>query len=185
MKRLAICLLLAGCSGSGSNAPEERWTGHIVSVQSPAFRADTPIPKKHAARDEGENVSPLLTWSNPPDKVEEWALICEERDDSGGSRVHWVIYGIIADAKGLPEGVTHDEELSRPAGARQGDNSWGDTGYGGPKPSKGDPPHKYRFIVYALKKKLDLPPGATAGELREAMKGLVIGRGEIAGTYQR
>ncbi|MEK7468938.1 MAG: YbhB/YbcL family Raf kinase inhibitor-like protein [Planctomycetota bacterium] len=185
MKRLAVCLLLAGCSGGASNAPEERWTGHIVSVQSAAFKDAAPIPKKHAARGEGDNLSPLLTWSNPPAGVEEWALICEERDFSGDAQVHWVIYGIMKDAKGLPEGVPQEEELARPAGARQGDNSWGDTGYRGPNPSRGDEPHKYRFIVYALKKKLELPAGATAGELREAMKGSVIGRGEVAGTYQR
>ncbi len=182
MKRLALCLLLAGCAGSPSSSPEERWTGHVVSVRSAAFADGAPMPKKHAARDEGDNVSPLLTWTNAPAGVEEWAVICEDRE---AGEIHWVIYAILADAKGLPEGVLHDEILTRPMGAKQGDNSWGDTGYMGPRLSKGSGVHKYRFIVYALKKKLDLPEGALAGEVREAMKGLVIGRGEVVGTYER
>ena len=183
---VALAVLSAGCAGRDrSVGPEERWSGHIVTVQSAAFAADAPIPKKHAARDEGDNVSPLITWSNPPPGVEEWAVVCEDRDASGGTWVHWVVYAILKDAKGLPEGLPRDEELSRPAGARQGENSWGDIGYGGPRPPKGDAPHRYRFIVYALKSKIALEPGATLAELREAMKGLVIWRGEIAGTYQR
>ncbi len=179
---LAVCAVavLAGCSSREASTAEERWTGHVVAVRSAAFADGAPMPDKHT--DRGGNVSPLLTWSNAPAGVEEWAVICEDRE---AGKIHWVIYAIMADAKGLPEGVLHDEILTRPMGAKQGDNSWGDTGYMGPRVSSGSGVHKYRFIVYALKKKLDLPEGANAGEVREAMKGLVIGRGEVVGTYGR
>lgn len=181
---LAFCaLLLAGCGG-GASGPEERWTGHIVTVTSPAFEDHAAIPKKHAAKGEGENLSPLLKWSNPPAGTEDWAVICEDRDAPGGTWTHWVIYGLGKEAAGLPEGVPPDRELKWPAGARQGKNSWGDIGYGGPRPPSGSE-HKYRFIVYALNGKLSLEPGLTADELREAMKGKVIGRGELVGTYKR
>jgi hypothetical protein len=184
MRRIAafsLLALLAGCSGSATNAPEERWTGHVVLVRSDAFADGAAMPKRHAARDEGQNVSPMLAWSNPPAGVEEWAVICEDRE---AGKVHWVIYGIMKDARGLQEGVLHDEILTRPMGAKQGDSAFGDTGYAGPNPGKGAT-QKLKFIVYALKKPVDLPEGANAAELREAMKGLVIGRGEIEGTYTR
>lgn len=177
----ALAALVAGCSSSSSSAPEERWTGHLVAVRSDAFADGAPMPKKHAARSEGDNVSPMLAWSNAPAGVEEWAVICEER---GTGRVHWVIYAIMKDARGLPEGVLHDEILTRPMGAKQGDSDAGGTGYAGPDPGRGET-QKLRFIVYALKKPVDLPEGANAAELREAMKGLVIGRGEVEGTYTR
>ena len=183
-----ILLALAGCGGGGVKdaGTEERWTGHVVSVKSPAFQADAPIPKRHASRNEGENLSPLLMWSNVPAGVEEFAIVCEDPDAPGGTWVHWVAYGIPKDATGMPEGVPAEQrELDRPVGAKQGKNSFGDIGYGGPLPPKGDPAHRYRFIVYALKVKLPMKAGATAAELREAMHGHVVGRGELVGTYAR
>ena len=189
---LAILVVLSlggcsGCSSSGRDAgTEERWTGHVIWMKSPAFEADKPIPKVHAYKDEGNNVSPLLTWSNPPPGVEEFAVICEDPDAPGGTWVHWVVYNIPKEATGLPEGMPPGKgDLDRPAGAKQGENSFGEIGYGGPIPPKGSGAHRYRFIVYALGLKLPLKAGATAAELREAMHGHVIGRGEIVGTYQR
>lgn len=184
---LAAALAAAGCNGGGDRdaAAEERWTGHVLAVTSPAFADHAPIPKQHAYEEEGENVSPLLFWSNVPQGAEQFALVCEDPDAPGGTWVHWVIYGIPKDATGLPEGVPAKKELGRPVGALQGENSWGEVGWGGPLPPKGSGPHRYRFVVYALKLKLELKPGLTAAELREAMHGHVIGRGELVGTYRR
>jgi phosphatidylethanolamine-binding protein (PEBP) family uncharacterized protein len=39
--------------------------------------------------------------------------------------------------------------------------------------------------VYALDAPLDVPPGLTKTQLLDAMKGHVIGQGEIVGTYER
>lgn len=189
MKALAAALFastLLGCGCASSNGgPEEHWTGHVVTVSSPMFADGAAIPRRHAGKGEGDNVSPLFQWGNPPAGVEEWAVVCEDPDAPGGTWVHWVVYGIPKSAAGMPEAVPADRELKWPAGARQGKNSWGDIGYGGPLPPKGGGAHRYRFIVYALSKKLDLEAGATAGELRAAIKPIAIGRGEVVGTYAR
>jgi Raf kinase inhibitor-like YbhB/YbcL family protein len=66
----------------------------------------------------------------------------------------------------------------------QGSNSWKKIGYGGPCPPPGNA-HRYFFRLYALDCKLGLSPGATRAQLLEAMKGHVLGQGEIMGTYQR
>ena len=67
--------------------------------------------------------------------------------------VHWVIYKIPADLKGLPEGVARKPRLKSPAGALQGQNSWPkgqNIGYRGPMPPPGHGVHHYRFTLYAL-----------------------------------
>jgi phosphatidylethanolamine-binding protein (PEBP) family uncharacterized protein len=41
------------------------------------------------------------------------------------------------------------------------------------------------FTVSAVSKKITLAPGATADELRAAIKGKELARGTLTGTYQR
>jgi Raf kinase inhibitor-like YbhB/YbcL family protein len=100
--------------------------------------------------------------------------------------VHWVIYDLPADAKGLEEGLAKKETL--PNGAKQG-ACWGvetfsKVGYSGPCPPPGKP-HRYFFRVYALDGKLGLKPKASKFELMEAMKGRILGQAELMGLYQR
>jgi phosphatidylethanolamine-binding protein (PEBP) family uncharacterized protein len=45
--------------------------------------------------------------------------------------------------------------------------------------------HHYIFTVYTLAKQITLPPGASADELRAAIKGNVLAQGTLTGTYQR
>ena len=56
--------------------------------------------------------------------------------------------------------------------------------YRGPAPPPGKP-HHYHFVVYALDVALDLRPNLTRPELLEAIKGHVIGQGEIVPIYER
>ena len=50
-------------------------------------------------------------------------------------------------------------------------------------------PHPYHFVVYALDTTLPAPkpglPALTRAELHEAMKGHVIGQGELVANYGR
>jgi phosphatidylethanolamine-binding protein (PEBP) family uncharacterized protein len=39
--------------------------------------------------------------------------------------------------------------------------------------------------VYAVSKRITLPPGASADDLRAAFKGNVLAQGTLTGTYQR
>lgn len=86
-----------------------------------------------------------------------------------------------ADAGGLPEGVDRTALLSD--GTVQGVNSWGDTGWGGPNPPSGT--HRYVFTLYALDVPLELGSGSTAGDLRGAVRGHVLGTATLTGTYSR
>jgi Raf kinase inhibitor-like YbhB/YbcL family protein len=69
-----------------------------------------------------------------------------------------------------------------PAGAAQGQNDFGRTGYGGPCPPSGR--HRYVFRLSALDTRIEGPP-ATLAEVARAMEGHVLARGELAGTYEK
>jgi Raf kinase inhibitor-like YbhB/YbcL family protein len=157
-----------------------------IQVTSSAFTQGSEIPAKHTG--EGADVSPPLAWSNLPEKTKELALICDDPDAPGSTWVHWVIYKIPADAKGLPEKVARKPELADPAGAVQGKNSWtdgNDIGYRGPMPPPGHGVHHYHFKLYALDAPLDAAPGLDKKGLLAKMKTHILAEGELIGTYER
>lgn len=153
-----------------------------MTIQSSDFQPGGKIPAKFTA--DGQDVSPALSWSGLPAGTKELALICDDPDaPTPEPWVHWVIYKLPGNAMGLPENVPTTEKLSAPAGAVQGKNSWGRTGYGGPSPPRGL--HHYHFKLYALDATLDLGPGADKKRLLAAMKGHVLAEAEVVGTYER
>jgi Raf kinase inhibitor-like YbhB/YbcL family protein len=157
-----------------------------IQITSSAFTQGQPIPKKHTG--EGTDVSPPLAWSNLPAGAKELALICDDPDAPRAEPwVHWVIYQIPADAKGLPEGVPRKSKLKEPAGAVQGLNSWPAAeavGYRGPMPPPGKV-HHYSFKLYALDAPLQAEPGLDKKGLLQRIKGHVLAEGELMGTYKR
>ena len=75
-----------------------------IQITSPAFTQGHPIPKKYTG--EGANVSPPLSWTGIPEGTKELVLICDDPDaPTPEPWVHWVIYKMPADTRGLPEGV--------------------------------------------------------------------------------
>ena len=156
-----------------------------IKVGSSAFEQDNPMPRRHAYRPEGDNISPPLEWSNLPAGTKELALICDDPDAPGGTWVHWVMYKIPADAGRLAEGVAAKERLDSPKGSVQGTNSFREIGYGGPMPPRGHGVHHYHFRVYALSAEMEYQKGMDADALRKAMNGHVLAQGDLVGTYKR
>ena len=158
-----------------------------IRVTSSAWAPGAPIPAKYTG--EGEDVSPPLAWDGLPSGTVELALVCDDPDaPTAEPWVHWVIYGIDAQVAGLPEAIPPQPEIDTPIAARQGKNSWSSgrtIGYRGPMPPPGHGVHHYHFKLYALDRKLDLPPGASKSELLAAMKGHLLATGELIGTYER
>jgi Raf kinase inhibitor-like YbhB/YbcL family protein len=159
-----------------------------IMVTSPAFKHGQPLPVDYTA--DGKNISPPLAWSNLPAGTREIAMIHEDPTaPTPQPFVHWVIYKIPATAKGLPENIPMDTATTPLpadlAGAVQGTSGFRRVGYRGPAPPKPGRVHEYHFIVYALGEPLDVQAGLTKTQLLEAMKGKIIGQGEIIGTYER
>jgi Raf kinase inhibitor-like YbhB/YbcL family protein len=150
-----------------------------LNLSSTAFTAGKPIPRKYTC--DGDDISPPLAWSDPPNGTESFALIADDPDAPVGTWVHWVLYDLPPDALSLPEAVSQDAE--QPGGARHGRNSWGRLGYGGPCPPSGT--HRYFFKLYALDAKLGLKAGATKDDLLRAMEKHVLEQTELMGVYAR
>ena len=110
------------------------------------------------------------------------ALICDDPDAPGGTWVHWVLYNLPGRTTALAENL--DATATLPNGARQGVNSFGKVGYGGPHPPAGKP-HHYFFKLYALDVGLALKPNATKADLLQAMEHHVLADGVLMGKYQR
>lgn len=183
---LTIGLFLCFCGGpKTAPTPSKMAKGDAVSiprivVSSPAFVDGATIPVRCTG--DGEDISPELVWDSVPSGVKSFALLCLDPDAPLGTFVHWVVFNIAGDVRRLPEGMTKQAELND--GTRQGVNSFHRIGYNGPKPPPGKP-HRYIFQLYALDTILDLPAGASAGKLQEAMSGHITARGELMGIYGR
>jgi len=186
-----LCVLVAGgllAAACGARADEEETMADgDLTLTSNAFSGAERIPQIHAYAPEGENVSPELAWSGAPDGTKELALIVDDPDAPRAEPwVHWVLYGIPAGVTEIPEAAsTGAGTLTRPAGAHEGKNDFGDLGWGGPLPPKGHGTHHYHFKLYALDAPLGLGTGASKDELLRAMKGHVLAETELVGTYSR
>lgn len=158
-----------------------------ITVRSEAFESGQPIPVKYT--EDGEDLSPPLSWDGLPQGTQELALICDDPDaPTPQPWVHWVLYKLAADVTKLPQGIPAGPTIEKPIKALQGKNSWtsGQTiGYRGPAPPKGHGTHHYHFQVYALDTKLDVKSGLGKQDLLNAMRGHVLASGELVGTYSR
>jgi len=108
----------------------------------------------------------------------------EDPDGTAGNFSHWIIYGIDPSTKSLPEKVPTQKTVENPK-AKQAVNSMMKVGYVGPAPVPGSGKHNYTFRIFALDKKLDVPPGANKEEIQKQMYGHVLAQGYLWGTYSR
>lgn len=149
-------------------------------LTSPVFKEGERIPDRYTC--EGEDVSPPLHWSVPPAATKSFVVIADDPDAPGGTWVHWVIYNLSLDLRGLPEGIpARDHWLD---GALQGLTDFKRVGYGGPCPPPGKP-HRYYFKLYALDAVLNLKPRATKSQVLEACKGHILGEAQLMGRFGR
>jgi Raf kinase inhibitor-like YbhB/YbcL family protein len=144
-----------------------------------AFQNGGPIPAKFTG--DGENVSPSLTWTEPPPATVSFVLINDDPDDEPRPWVHWLLYNIPAGVRTLKENMSKDERL--PDGTLQGFSDFKCVGYKGPFPPSGT--HHYVFKLYALDCLLALPPKATKPQIETAMKDHILAQTQIVGTYRR
>jgi len=152
----------------------------VLEIKSQAFRDGGFIPDEYTCK--GKDVSPPLEWMGVPEETKGFALICDDPDAPMKTWVHWVLYDIPADKRGLPENVAKTNTL--PDGSKQGVTDFGSVGYGGPAAPPGRA-HRYFFKLYALGSGPALPPGLTRDELLEAIEGHVIAAAQIMGKFKR
>jgi len=152
-------------------------------IRSERFAHEGAIPKQYTC--EGRDVSPPLAWENVPPQAKSLVLIVDDPDapDPAAPKmtwVHWVLYNLPPDSKGLSEGVA---KAALPKGTEEGKNDWKRTGYGGPCPPIGR--HRYFHKLYALDTVLSGLTAASKADVERAMKGHVLASAELIGTYEK
>ena len=70
-----------------------------LELSSTAFGEGETIPKRFTG--DGENVSPPLRWSDPPQGTKSFALIADDPDAPRGTWVHWVLFNLPAETRQL------------------------------------------------------------------------------------
>src|ERR1700739_350541 len=108
---LAGAVVLAGLSVAPAKADG------VFSLTSPSFKDGERLAVKNPGNNKsnpncvGENVSPALSWSNPPEGTKSFAILMfdpEGRPPGGVS--HWVAYGIPASVTGFAGGRMREAE---------------------------------------------------------------------------
>lgn len=149
-------------------------------LTSTAFREGATIPKKHTC--DGADLSVPLSWTEPPERTEAFALIVDDPDAPGRTWVHWVLDDIPGHTRALAEALPPEGVLAD--GTKQGVNDFGRLGYGGPCPPPG-PAHRYVFRLFALDRKSGLGPGATKEQVLRAIEDCTLASAQLTGIYRR
>jgi Raf kinase inhibitor-like YbhB/YbcL family protein len=150
-----------------------------LTLTSTAFVHEGKIPSQYTC--DGVDISPQLAWSNVPDSVKSFVLICDDPDAPVGDWVHWVMYNIPAETREIKEKISNDAKL--PNGALHGINDFRKFGYGGPCPPGGT--HRYFFKLYALDTVLNMSGKLTKQNLLDAIKGHILDQAILMGKYTR
>ena len=160
-----------------AHAPE------TLKVTSSAFADGQPIPARFTA--DGEKLSPPLAWSGVPEGAAGVVLVIEDPDAPAPSPlVHTLAWALQGHDAELAEGA-----LKSPGSGGEpvslGRNSFLGAQYLPPDPPPGHGPHRYCVQVFALDKVPELSGTPIRTQVAHAMKGHVIARGLLVGTYER
>ncbi|MDP4266028.1 MAG: YbhB/YbcL family Raf kinase inhibitor-like protein [Bacteroidota bacterium] len=148
-------------------------------IKSNSFKEGEFIPKQFTC--DGINISPELSWTDFPQNTKSFAVICDDPDAPAGDWVHWVVYNIPSDMKGLSEAF--DKNAQHNNGICQGKTDFGEYGYGGPCPPSGT--HRYFFKLYALDTIFPFDKDMKKNKLIKAMQGHIIAEAKLMGKYKR
>lgn len=180
----SLAISIAAISGGSVHA-------QAFELSSLDLSSAQPIAQKHVFNGfgcTGDNISPALSWKNPPAGTKSFAVMVHDADaPTGGAGFwHWVVVNLPANVTGLAQGAGTASSNALPEAARQINTDFGTPGWGGPCPPQGRAPHRYTFTVYALKvEKLDLPTNATASLTGFMVNGNALAKASIEARYGR
>jgi Raf kinase inhibitor-like YbhB/YbcL family protein len=173
----------AGFEKIVSESDDFRSVPDVIALESPAFEDGGPIPALYT--EDGEKISPPLAWRGPIADAAGLVLIVEDPDaPSPQPLVHLLVWDLPPDMAAAPEGEfksPHHEGLDEVLGR----NSFLSAGWLPPDPPTGHGPHLYVFQIFAVDRRLDFDKHPSRGEVVEAMKGHVLAKGVLVGTYER
>ena len=159
----------------------------VMTLTTTAWQDGSVMPLKHTQA--GEELSPPLAWTNPPETTQSFVLIVHDIDasnaDATTDTLHWMVWNLPASARALPERVPQGPTLA------DGSRQISATGpyYRGPAAPATGPEHHYVFDLYALDAMVDVPAvGQSVAQTRTAvlaaMAGHVRGKGTLIGRFR-
>ncbi|EFK06087.1 Raf-like protein [delta proteobacterium NaphS2] len=160
----------------------------MFTLSSSAFKDGSVIPDKYV---EDSLISPPLKWENPPAGTECFAIVLLDqdipgqfRDNLGRGFVHWIAL-VPATLSELAEGASPG---NMPPGSVQFKTDFVNMAipgygnhYGGPWPP--DAPHRYTFLLFALKSTPNLSPNSEVTEIGNAIFFNTIDVARLIGVY--
>ena len=150
-----------------------------MHLTSSAFADGAMIPRRFTCDD--QDLSPPLAWTDVPNNVRSFVLLCDDPDAPGGTWHHWAAYDITRDRAGLPEGVSPRDD-----GFKQTTNDFRRIGYGGPCPPRGHGPHHYHFRLLALSvDQISVRKSPSYDELEHEARRHVLAEATLVGVYER
>ena len=147
-----------------------------IEVSSEAFGYNEPIPAQYTA--DGDGLSPPLKWRGVPINAEAVVVLVEDADSrTPRPLVHAIIWDLPGSDASLPEGTLPDKRCAA--------NDALAATWLPPDPPPGHGAHRYIFQVFALDivPRFESHPGRAV--LLEKIKGHVIAKGLLIGTYER
>lgn len=176
--------VVAGHALQGLRAGAEKLASHklvsgmapTIELRSIAFDANSALPISCTI--DGVGAAPPVSFKGVPEATRSIVMICEDPDaPTLEPYLHWLVYGMPADADELDAQSQHDYPL--------GKNGKSEIGFTPAAPPPGHGLHHYHFQVFALDTAITLAEGAERHEVLDLMMGHVLSWGEIVGTYQR
>jgi Raf kinase inhibitor-like YbhB/YbcL family protein len=160
------------------------------TLASAEIAADSTIDRKFEFNGfgcSGENRSPSLKWTGAPAGTKSYAFTLYDPDAPTGSGFwHWFVVNIPGDVTELASNAGAIGGANLPKGAKHVRIDYGISGFGGPCPPEGDPPHRYIFTVHALKvERLDIPDDATAAVAGFMVNANSLGKASFTAKYGR
>ena len=146
-----------------------------MRITSPDIDPDGRIPEKHTC--EGDDTSPPLRFEDVPDEAETLALIVDDPDAPVGTFTHWLVWNLQPDREELQEDASGD------LGDREGVSDFEVVGWRGPCPPEKDEAHRYRFILLAVDRALNLTDDCRRKDMDRALRGHVIEKATLEATY--
>lgn len=190
MRRVLALLLLCAplalfalACGGGNDEPrvptrgptvEASRTPTIMTLTSASFEAGDTIPLKYTCWD--GNVSPQLSWSEPPEGTQALAIFVDDFQGPVGILNMWNVYNLPPDLRSMEEGQPAGEELK---GGRQGPNNLRGRAYFGPCPTPGSEPKEIVYSVWALNTKVTPLGEEFSDRVKFAMENHLLAKGEL------
>jgi Raf kinase inhibitor-like YbhB/YbcL family protein len=169
-----------GINRIAANRDELGGSNEAIVLESASFLRDERIPVMFTA--DGDGISPPLRWSKLPERTASLALIVEDADSPTPMPL---VHAIVANL--LPDGELVLGAIGRTQSAlvTVGKNSFLKPEWLPPDPPRGHGIHRYAFQLFALDTMLNLPEHPGRNALLAAIKGHILGRDVLIGTYSR